>query len=34
VKYLNKGIQHSIGIGLALGVEGNKTANIPEADEL
>jgi hypothetical protein len=33
-KHLNKGIQRSIRIGLALGVEGNETADTPEADEL
>jgi hypothetical protein len=33
-KHLDKGIQRSIGIGLALGVEGNETADTLEADEL
>ena len=33
-KHLDEGIQRSIGIGLALSVEGNETADTPEADEL
>jgi hypothetical protein len=33
-KHLNKGIQRSIRISLALGVKGNETADTPEADEL
>jgi hypothetical protein len=33
-KHLDKGIQRSIRIGLALGIEGNETADTLEADEL
>jgi len=33
-KHLDERIQRSIGIGLALSVEGNETADTPEADEL